>query len=51
MWGGDSMCDGILFGVEIYVVGVLCGWNFMWGGILCGVKFHSKWGGMSKILI
>ena len=23
----------------------------MWGGILCGVEFHSKWGGMSKIVI
>ena len=47
----------ILCGVEYYVGwnsmwgGVLCGWNFMWGGILCGVEFHSKWGGMSKIVI
>ena len=38
MWGGDHR-------------GVLSGWNFMWDGILCGVEFHSKWGGMSKIVI
>ena len=31
--------------------GVLCRWNFIWGGILCGVEFHSKWGEMSKIVI
>ena len=57
MWGG------ILSGVEFHVGwrfyvgwnsmwgGVQYGWNFMWGGILCGVEFHSKWGGMSKIVI
>ena len=47
----------ILCGSEFYLGwnsmwgGVLFGWNFMWGGILCGVEFHSKWGGMSKIVI
>ena len=46
----------ILCGSEFYLGwnsmwgGVLFGWNFMWGGILCGVQFHSKWGGMSKIV-
>ena len=51
MWGGDSMWGGILCGWNYMWGGVLCGWNFMWGGILCGVEFHSKWGGMSKIVI
>ena len=40
MWGGDSMWGGILCGVEFHV-----GWSSMW------VEFHSKWDGMSKILI